>query len=199
LHVPTVVLRSALLAVSLAIGGLAVSTHTDAAGAVTPAGGAVPRSGEPESSQSIRAHVAGAKRHARPPGRLLRELRRRGDRRSLPRTAADDPRINTACDRTYLSVSTNIAPGATAGARIGETVYVRTVLWHGTTARWLYPPQGWTVFAAGSRWTVLPNSFLVGRGGGSVAPAIETWSASRGYEWSWSPPLYGRDYYWCDF
>jgi hypothetical protein len=185
-----------ILPAALLMLGLAIS-----ATAATDASAATERTAElsPAIRSAKPAPHTRPKPHARAPRRLFRELRRGGARRSLARAAAYDPRISTACRFRDLSVGTTIYQGATAGARPGEAVYVRTLLWHGATGRWLNPGEGWTRFIAPSYWTIEPSSVLVGLGGGSVAPAIQTWSASRGYEWNWSPPLLGRDYYWCDF
>jgi hypothetical protein len=150
-----------------------------------------------QARKAVGAGADRSMRNDRPPRRLMRELRRGGAPRVIARTAAYDPRITTVCRRVGGDgVGIDIAQGATAGARIGETVYVRLWLYDGATAQWA-ESTAWSWFTAPSQWTWQPGMIRI-TSHRSVAPAIQTWSASRGYEWSWSRPDLGRDY-WCDY
>jgi len=183
--------RAATLAVVAALSF--ASTATASSGSPPPlstSNDASSRSATDTSPPTRRAERRRAARTLRSMGRMMRRSARRPRANGPARIAVYDSRARVTCRGDYAPrLDLTIDAHATFGARPGEALYYR--LWGWDAGRGSYlSPSGWNVITAGNPLSGWGTTLWVS-GSRTVAPLLETWSASRGYQSDWYPPLPG--------
>ena len=137
----------------------------------------------PPTSRAERRRAASVRRSMR---RRLRPSSRSSP--ALAKVTVFDARATVTCRRELLAdvLTLTINPGATFGARVGETVWYRQ--WaYDLSNGWLTPTR-YNTTVAGSPYGLWPAATLPVTGSRSVAALLETWSASLGYQYDWYRP-----------